>query len=384
MKDSKKILIVIYGHPESYPPTLNTISCLAKEYQIKVVCRAHQISKWQYPLNVDILLDGPVLSAREQESSSIRGKIKLFVRFCILFWKTIWRFNPNIILFYDSLSILAYQMGSILDFSKRYLWYHNHDVHEPSSIRKYSLTWWSLRAEKWIFPQLHLFSLPSIERQDFFPIQQLKGTFFLLPNYPSKTFYQQFYQKRHPITEIRLLFQGQVGHGHGIEEIIKMLPFYVNNIPVKLILKGFFRSGYDQWVLSELKCKHLEAWVELHGYTPYSEVPKLGSGCHIGLAIFTKQDAMNQTLGTASNKIYEYAAMGLPIIYFDSPHFRKHLEQYSWAIPSDLSSDSLQKAFKKIVENYEELAEFAFNDFMKILNFEHHFNPILHQLAQKI
>lgn len=374
----------MYGHPESYPPTLNAISCLAEQYEIKVVCRAHQVNAWPYPAGVEVLLDGPVLPAPEQEKLPIGGKIKLFLRFCRLYWHIWQQYQPQVLLFYDSLSILAYRLGASFNFSRPILWYHNHDVYEPGTVRKYSLTWWSLRAEKWIFPRLQLFSLPAIERQRFFPMRQLKGSFFLLPNYPAKAFYPQFYQKRQPVTEIRLLFQGQVGSGHGIEEIIDMLPYRIANIPLKLVLKGAFRSGYDQWILSELKRRQLEAWVELHGYTPYAEVPKLGSGCHIGLAIFTKQDAMNQTLGTASNKIYEYAAMGLPIIYYDSLHFRKHLEQYSWAIPSDLSSDSLQKALETIIENYEQLAEFAFHDFMKTLNFEHHFNPILHQLEQKI
>lgn len=374
----------MYGHPESYPPTLNAITCLAEQYEIKVVCRAHQINAWPYPPGVEVLLDGPVLSAPEQEKLPIWGKIKLFLRFCRLFWHTWQQYQPQVLLLYDSLSILAYRLGVSFNFSRPILWYHNHDVYEPRMVRKYSLTWWSLRAEKWIFPHLQLFSLPAIERQRFFPMQQLKGCFFLLPNYPAKAFYQKFYQKRQPITEIRLLFQGQVGPGHGIEEIIDMLPYCIANIPLKLVLKGAFRSGYDQWVLSELKRRQLEAWVELHGYTPYAEVPKLGSGCHIGLAIFTKQDTMNQTLGTASNKIYEYAAMGLPIIYFDSPHFRQHLEQYSWAIPSDLSPGSLHKAIKKIVAEYEQLSELAYHDFGTILNFEYHFNPVLQQLEQKV
>ena len=46
------------------------------------------------------------------------------------------------------------------------------------------------------------------------------------------------------------------------------------------------------------------------GFGPYREVPELASSCAVGLGIFTGQDMMNRTLGTASNKIYEYAAVG--------------------------------------------------------------------------
>lgn len=373
----------MYGHPESYPPTLNAITCLAEQYEIKVICRAHQASVWPYPADVEILLDGAVLSASQQENLPVWRKVRLFLRFCILFWKTWWQFNPQIVLFYDSLSILAYCLGVRIKTSNPILWYHNHDVCEPNLVRKYSLTWWSLRAERWIFPKLSIFSLPALDRKTYFPMDQLKGKFFFLPNYPAKKVYQTHFNPNKDLKDIRILYQGQLSPNHGIEELLAMMPFTIHDKAVKLILRGHARNNYDQWLNQQIEERGLKQFVEVHEFTPYKDIPRLGSLCHIGLAVFTKQDIMNRTIGTASNKIYEYAALGLPILYFDSPYFRRHLEQYKWAIPSDLSCNSLKNAIHKIITEYAHLSHQAYHDFTTTLNFEHHFRLLLNQLNLK-
>lgn len=381
---TQRVLIGIYGHPENYPPTLNAITCLAQEYALKAVYRAHQPSNWIYPDGVEIIPDGPILSARAQEQLPIWRKIGLFMRFCWVLRRTLRNWKPDVVLLYDSLSVLAYYLTTrFLGFTSL-VWYHNHDVCDPVQVRKYSLTWWSLRAEKWIFPKLTVFSLPAQERKAFFPMDQLGGRFFFLPNYPAKNFYQSFYEVKRPTTEIRLLFQGQVGPGHGIEEIIHLMPLKIQGIPLKLVLKGVFREKYDQWLQAQMEEKNLTAAVELHGFTPYAEVPSVGAHCHIGLAVFTKIDVMNQSLGTASNKIYEYAALGLPILYYDSPHFQQHLSQYKWAIATDLSPKSLIHSLEKILDHYSSLSKAAHQDFLEKLNFEQSFSLVQAYFSSKL
>lgn len=380
----KKLLVAIYGHPESYPPTLNAVSCLAHDFRVKVVHRAHQPSGWVYPQEVELIPDGAVLSARAQEQLPIWRKVLLFLRYTWILRQNIRQFKPEVILLYDSLSVLSYNLIQKISNHKPILWYHNHDVFDPAQIRKYSLSWWAIQAEKRLFPQLAIFSLPAQERKVYFQMQRLGGQYFFLPNYPSRQFYQQFYQRKLPTPEIKLLFQGQVGPGHSIEEIIRLMPLKIHGIPLKLVLKGVFREGYDQWLQTQILEKNLDAAIELHGFTPYAEVPRLGAQCHIGLAVFTKTDLMNQSLGTASNKIYEYAAMGLPILYYDSPHFRAHLSQYKWAIATDLSPESLILALQKIVEQYAVLSSVAHQDFTEKLNFEYHFSFIQAYLQSRL
>jgi hypothetical protein len=82
---------------------------------------------------------------------------------------------------------------------------------------------------------------------------------------------------------------------------------------------------------------------------------------------------MNKTLGTASNKIYEYAACGLPILVYDNQQFRKYLSNYKWVVFTDGSVDSINTSIKHIVDNYIELSTQARKDFDLFFNFEKYF-----------
>lgn len=366
--------MVIYGHPEAYPPTLNAVACLAQDFTIKVIHRAHQQSNWPYPAGVELIADGEVLSARAQEQLPIWRKVGLFLRFCFLLWQSLWKYQPKVVLMYDALGVLSYRWVSKFIFFAPLLWYHNHDVYDPQVIRKNSLSWWAIKAESWVFSKLNIFSLPAMDRKSFFPMDQLKGQFFFLPNYPSVAFYRPYYRPQKQFEDIRILFQGQLGIGHGIEEVLALMPLSIQGIPVKLVLRGHARKGYDRWLDEQVKNQQLEGLVEVHGFTPYKNIPLLGAECHIGLAVFTKKDVMNRTIGTASNKIYEYAALGLPILYYADEYFHNQLKKFKWAIPTDLSADSLTTSITEIIANYEQLSGAAHQDFVSTLNFESHFN----------
>ena len=75
-----------------------------------------------------------------------------------------------------------------------------------------------------------------------------------------------------------------------------MMPLRINDKTVKLVLKGFVTNHYRQ------KINHLielnQAWndVEFIGLTPYQDLPKITSGCHIGIAIFSNDNIMSNTL----------------------------------------------------------------------------------------
>ena len=78
---------------------------------------------------------------------------------------------------------------------------------------------------------------------------------------------------------------------------------------------------------------------------------------HIGIGIHRKEDIMNKTLGTSSNKIYEYAAAGLPVLLYDNQQFRNYLGKYKWAFFTDCSKASLISALETMERNIQELGK---------------------------
>ena len=79
----------------------------------------------------------------------------------------------------------------------------------------------------------------------------------------------------------------------------------------------------------------------------------------------------------ASNKIYEYAASGLPVFYYDDEHYKKYLSVYPWALPVNLSMQSIHKAISFARSNYSELSAKALKDFRTRLNFGAVYKPVM-------
>jgi hypothetical protein len=379
----RNLVSAIYYHPEAYPPTLNALNELSAFFdEVAVVHRPHLHGSWKYPVNVKTVPSGRFVSSRDQERSSKVTKAFYFSQFTYDFYRQCLKLRPAVILIYDAHAFFAYYLIRPL-LPKHILWYHNHDISEKARESKYSIGWFACDAEKDLFSQIDLFTLPSEERLKYFPIDRLKGKCIVLPNYPLKSFYKQFRISDFSESFFDLVFQGRIAEGHGLEELIDMVGQKVDCKVIRLVLKGHCDPDYKKRLL-DLAGENRMSLVSFIGFTPYSEVPKAAAGCNVGVGIFTKADVMNLTLGTASNKIYEYAALGLPVIYLKGSAVSGVLAKYKWAIATELSRESLIATFSYISINQDILRSAAISDFESSLNFETVFNPVIDYLKPKI
>jgi glycosyltransferase involved in cell wall biosynthesis len=380
MSNNNSALVAIYAHPEAYPPTLNALGVMADELdEISVLHRPIMESNWPYPSNVRLVPSGPAMHVRVQEQLPLLQKIKLFGTYVRDFRRLIIEQRPKLVLIYDALALFAYSLTRKTPLPKHKVWYHNHDVLKVPEGRL-SLNWFASRAEKRIFSKLDFFSLPANERTKFFPMERLKGRYFFLPNLPSVNNYAAVPDPGPPDDEMRLIYQGHVYAGHGFEEIIRLMPFEINGKKVKLLLVGWITDEYKAEIERLAKERGAEDCVEIRGVVPYNELAKLTASCHVGLAVFNFDNIMASTAGTASNKIYEYPACGLPILYFDNPHFRQHLAAFPWAFATDLTPGSLRKVLSEIADNWQETSSAAREDFRRRLNFEATFQSTFQQI----
>ena len=375
---SKILLVSIYSHPEYYPPTLSALENLAPLYKdIYVLHRNLHGFNWKYPENVHLLGTKKQYSPREVERAGLLLKLGWYIAYAWKFLRLMRKYRPDTLLIYDYLAILAYRMIYFLAPKPRLTWYHNHDVAEKQYIRKHSISWWSWKSEKWIFPKLQIFSLPSVERKFCFPMKSLTGEFVFLPNFPSGKIYKNGRpEQRYNEAVYKILFQGSIGPLHGLEEIIPLLKERIAGKDLVLVLKGFIKPKYLESLKSVAAENNVSEKLLYIGPTDYREVIENGRTCHIGIGIHKKDDIMNKTLGTASNKIYEYAALGLPVILYDNRHFHEILGKFEWAFFTDASKDSLRDCLEKIIINYPRLSGLAEVDFRRQLSFEHYFQAL--------
>jgi hypothetical protein len=378
MKNScNNVIVTLYSHPEYYPPTLNLITELSFKFDnIAVVSRNVLKSTWLYPSNVKLYFIGKYIPIRQTEKANILLKSFSFLRYTLRLLIVYFKVRPKYIILCDAIPTVSFFLIKFFISKDVKIWYHNHDVLEPRLIRNYSLNYLASIAERKIFRFLNIFTLPSTERKSYFPLGNFNGNFYFLPNYPSKNFFLKFHGANLDSDKIKIIFQGEISAGHGIEEVIKILSREVNGKSLELWLAGNISDCYRE-TLNALAIEfHCVCHLKFVGFLFYKDLPILTQSCHIGLACYSNIGIMNQTIATASNKIYEYSALKLPVISNFSELSNSYLSQFEWCKLVELNDGGLLNAIKYIDKNYQYLSNRAHFDFIENLNFQYNFNKI--------
>lgn len=379
------LVAAIYAHPEGYPPTLNAVSLLSQTFQdIELLYRPHLREVFSYPRNVHLHASGERMSEAEQMSLPVARRYLLFAGFCRDLRELLEAKRPEVVLVYDPLALLALTVVLPLVSGRPLLWYHNHDVLEPGRLRRLSLAWFSDYAQRLMFSRLDIFSLPARERERYFPMARLRGQYVFLPNLPSLRQIELASKADRDPTKLRLIFQGRVSQGHGLEELIAALPLRVAGRDVELVLAGWITPEFEAKLRDAVVLRGAASFVRFAGYLPYARLHELTASCDIGIAVYRDTSVMNSSVATASNKIYEYAAAGLPILYLDTPHFREHLGHFEWAIAWDGETSGVPLVLSRIAGNCEVLSLAARASCRESLNFDRHFDAVLNVLRDAV
>ena len=77
-----RILILIHGNPQDYPPTLNAINELSPLFtDVDIVYKPYGNVDWIYPENVTLIKAGNTINVLEFEKSSFVNKVKSYSTF---------------------------------------------------------------------------------------------------------------------------------------------------------------------------------------------------------------------------------------------------------------------------------------------------------------
>ena len=375
----KRIVIGIYIDVDFFPPSINAILNFAEVFEeVIVVSRNNSKSDFPFPKNVRLIKVGPFCTVREMEQQSVWQKAFYFSKFARTLLKYAKKGEADMLVLYDSLALFAYYLTRKFSHSKK-VWYHNHDMADSRLLGKLSIGGLAAKYESKALNYIHIFSLPSKERMVYFPDLPLGVANFVIPNYPSLKIYSKP-TKNGDSYLVNLIYQGFIGAGHSLESFIKLLSASINGRQLHLILKGAVSEEYKSSLNTLAEREGVMDRITWLPVGPYSELPAITSKADIGIGINYNTDAVSLAQGSASNKIYEYAASGLPVILYDSEQFRTYLEKYEWAFFSDGSKDSLVKIITAIIPKLESYRKMARNDFEKELNFEYVFKPVLKSL----
>jgi hypothetical protein len=341
-------LVLIYSHPEYYPPTLNALDELATAVdEIEIIYRPFLKNNWDFPKNVILKPSGIHISRKESMQSNFISKTFFHFQFILNVFRSVISKKYNTILVYDHLAMLSLYLVSSFLSKNTALWYHNHDVPLLDNGRKFSIGWMAIHAQNRLLKKISIFSLPTKERLNNFKISD-KTKVFVIPNYPSKKKYFFHSNTEKKLDSIALIYQGTISKGHGLEEIT----FAINESNLlgscRLSLVGNISLDFK----SKLEEINLKSVIDYMGYVYYMDLPNVTSQSHIGIAVLIPKSINFKTASLASNKIYEYAACGLPVLYFNDPHYKEYLTQFEWAFATDLSLESIEDCILAIMSNF--------------------------------
>lgn len=379
-------LFVMYsGFPE--PPTLNAIALCQRKGLKTILLRGNLVfSKDNFHLPTEVLEVGQPMEIRQFETATVFKKTFRFAAFC---WKLavfLRRERPKILLLHDHLSLFAFHLIAPWVRFNGVVWHNSYDAIDQNThkLSSFSLIGQLHANYAAAFARIDVFTLPTEARKPFYPIACVKKKTAVIPNFPARFLYDRYYApKATPQRTLELIYQGALGAGHGFEELLDILREPLAGCQLRLTLKGWVRPDFKTQIERYAVQKGVADQLRWVGFGPYPSVPEVAAQCHIGVAIFTAQDIMNRTLGTASNKIYEYAALGLPVLMFDTPYFREALGHRPWVYFSDLSPQSLRACLAEMLLNYQNNSAAARADFENELNFENVFMPVLDQVLEQ-
>ena len=381
MVNEKSITVSIFTHPELYPPVLNMIDELAEVFgKVYVISRNLVKTNWEYPSRVQFVTSGEYKPIRESEKAPAKWKIKSFLKFTRDFYKTLKREKSEWVMCNDPISFYSFRLiRPFLGYPIR-LWYQSHDVAELSAMRKYSIGYFAVKSEAENFHKIDLFTLPSESRLEYFPMDRFKGKWLLVHNYHSGRRMKAVpHAEWEPGSILKLIYQGRISNEHGLEQILD----YVKTDPmISLTIIGPGDADFIQLLRNKTKELAIGDRVTILEPIPYRELSRITADHHAGLAINKPMNILYSTAAMASNKIYEYGAVGLPILYYKNEHYIKYLGRYKWAFPTDLTFPDLLSVFTVIRANYSILSQKAMQDFRASLNFESAFFPVKSFLAR--
>jgi len=377
--------MLVYANPDHYPPTVNAVHLLAEHFDVVLIGRNQAKSDRTYPANVQIYRLGEYSSVRQREAAGAIAKFREYIAF-IQQTRQILK-QATLIYAYDSYAYIAAILCRFTLFKSIPIIYHSHEISEQIPAIT-SLGGWISRAERQWIHQAAAVVFPDQTRANFFQnITQFQQTPVIVPNFPLKSTFT-FQKDWETLIQQRwrsgtLFYRGSISDASAMREVISSVSLVGQAIEQDLTVQyvGFLqdkeRQTLEHWV------EHIgaDAYFSYLGTLPYDDLQLHTLLAAIGFALYKDISFDRVACASACNKIYEYAACGLPTIVSDFSTYRDYLAHEPWvrfANPDD--PQSIATAIQDILHDFEQyriMCLAARQAFEEKFNFESAFTPLL-------
>lgn len=284
--------------------------------------------------------------------NSIFKKIKRLISKPIIARKYICDFNPDIIHAndFDTLGLAfgaAKKCKAKLIYDSHEIFAENIGISNNKLLSKYIIM-----REKYLVKKVDRMISVSNAAADYFKEKYSIKRPTVITNCPMRNTLPL--KEKSDVFEV--VYQGLMVAGRGYEEFTLAGKFVPDG--TRLVLRGY--GTLEPKLKEMIKSEKVEEKVMFSEPVEVSQLVSAASSSHVGIVI-TKPVNLN-FLMSVSNKVFEYAAAGLPVILSNIPEHKYLNEKYNFGIVIDeVTPESIAGAVKELFEDSEKYNQLALN-----------------------
>lgn len=370
---------IFYGDPDGYPPIINSARLLAASgLGVHITGRGRRLRKSDYGPNVRVQM----LHAQGKSSA---------VEFAHFLRRVLQQDHSSARLFvgHDMHGLLAARL-----LATRYnkpLMYHCHDFRPADATIPWGSRVVSAFERRWARTS-NLVIVPDAERAELVRRElSLPEPPLVVANAPllrpvaSGEALGRALQERGRRYEKIVLRQGSVGPLHAIEETLRSLPLWSNKA-WGFVVMGPGQASYIDELQALARALEVEERFVVLPPVSYDEVLLYTPGASLGHALYPPVHINHTNIATASNKIMEYMASGVPLLTSARPGLRRLVQTYNCGLTADESSPESIAAAVNTLLGDEEAArrqgEAGRKAFEEVFCYEKQFAPALQEIQR--
>jgi len=377
------LLVVFYANPDYFPPTRNAVSILSRYFNVTVVCRNVGRSFAQWPRDVAIERVGSGGSDDEKRQSNPIDKFLEFRNFMAAVRAAVARIRPALVYAYESHAFCA-ALSATRRIRTAPIIFQLHELPEFDALPWHSLQTWVIRRALRKTRSASLVVFPEKNRAEIWMRAARDGRLpLIVPNCAMLGFTPDDYDVAGLIERRwvgrKALYIGALGEQNGHGEAVQSLAYLPTNVSLTMVGKG--SAEYRQTLVHAAADLGAQARLWIGEFVEHARLTELANDATLGLALYKPTTLNWEFSASATNKVFEYAALGLPVVAPDRPNYREFFADETWityANPAD--SRSIARAIEFILadsERYAQMSLAARRAFEEKFNYERVFQPVL-------
>jgi glycosyltransferase involved in cell wall biosynthesis len=333
-----RMLVVMYGNPNYHPPTINGVRIMNELFSVKIVCRNDAGPAADWPPAVAIERVGELMTSDESFRASAWRKLSWYRTFVRRVVAAIAETRPALVYAYDPIGFAASIEAIGKARAEIPVVFHCLDNPELGRERIASLQYWIFRYALRHTRDAVFTIFPSKYRAPLWldPARDQRAA-MIVPNgsarefYPSRMDWSALARARWESR--RVLYLGVMGPENGQPHAVRALAAL--QAEVKLDVVGFSTAAFRR-ELGELAASlSLQSRVSIADWVPNADRVRRAEQAAVGLVLYRTVNPNWEHSGPSPNKLFEYAAWGLPVVVPDRKSFREFFADDEWVIYAD-------------------------------------------------